>query len=140
MHGPLAYRSWRCIPALVAAALILSTALPARAGIIVSVESVSANQGTTGNTLEVDVQNTGAPVDIASFSFEISVAAGSGVNVEAPIGWAASATACPPCGTPPRVRLPERTVLFPKTIVFPDRASSWMRPKKKDCSSRPTTL
>ena len=80
MHGPLAYRSWRGIPALVAAALILSTALPARAGIIVSVESVSANQGTTGNTLEVDVQNTGAPVDIASFSFEISVAAGSGVS------------------------------------------------------------
>ena len=80
MHGPLAYRSCRGIPALVAAALILSTALPARAGIIVSVESVSANQGTTGNTLEVDVQNTGAPVDIASFSFEISVAAGSGVS------------------------------------------------------------
>ena len=41
---------------------------------------MSANQGTTGNTLEVDVQNTGAPVDIASFSFEISVAAGSGVS------------------------------------------------------------
>ncbi len=80
MHVPLAYRSWRCIPALVAAALILSTALPARAGIIVSVESVSANQGTTGNALEVDVQNTGAPVDIASFSFEISVAAGSGIT------------------------------------------------------------
>jgi hypothetical protein len=80
MHGPLAYRSWRWIPALLAAALILSTALPTRAGIIVSVESVSANTGTTGNTLEVDVQNTGAPVDIASFSFEISVAAGSGVS------------------------------------------------------------
>lgn len=81
MHGPLAYRSCRGIPALVAAALILSTALPAGAGIIVSVESVSANQGTTGNALEVDVQNTGpAAVDIASFSFEISVAAGSGVS------------------------------------------------------------
>jgi hypothetical protein len=80
MHVPLAYRSCLGIPALIAAALILSTALPARAGIIVSVESVSANQGTTGNTLEVDVQNTGAPVDIASFSFEISVAGGSGVS------------------------------------------------------------
>ena len=80
MHGPLAYRSCRGIPALVAAALILSTALPARAGIIVSVESVSANQGTTGNTLEVDVLNTGTPVDIASFSFEITVATGRGVS------------------------------------------------------------
>jgi hypothetical protein len=80
MHGPLTYRSWRGILALVAASLILSTAIPARAGIIVSVESVSANQGTTGNTLEVDVQNTGASVDIASFSFEFSVAAGSGVT------------------------------------------------------------
>jgi hypothetical protein len=80
MHGPFASWSWRGIPALVAAALILSIALPTRAGIIVSVESVSANQGTTGNTLEVDVQNTGTPVDIASFSFEISVAAGSGVS------------------------------------------------------------
>jgi hypothetical protein len=80
MHVPLAYRSCLGIPALLAAALILSTALPARAGIIVTVESVSANQGTTGNTLEVDVQNTGAPVDLASFSFEISVAAGSGIT------------------------------------------------------------
>jgi hypothetical protein len=80
MHGPLAYRSWHWISALLAAALILSTAFPTCAGIIVSVESVSANQGTTGNALEVDVQNTGASVDIASFSFEISVAAGSGVT------------------------------------------------------------
>jgi hypothetical protein len=80
MHGTLAYRSCCGIPALVAAALILNTALPARAGIIVSVESVTANQGSTGNTLEVDVLNTGTPVDIASFSFEISVAAGSGVS------------------------------------------------------------
>jgi hypothetical protein len=80
MHGPLAHWSWRGIPAFVAAALILSTALPGRAGIIVSVENVSAAQGTSGNTLEVDVQNTGTPVDIASFSFEIAVAAGSGVS------------------------------------------------------------
>jgi hypothetical protein len=80
MHGPFACWSRRGIPALVAAALILGTAPPARAGIIVSVESVSANQGTSGNTLEVDVTNTGTPVDIASFSFEIVVAAGSGVT------------------------------------------------------------
>ena len=43
-----------------AAALFSATALPARAGIIVSVESVSASPGTTGNTLEVDMQNTGS--------------------------------------------------------------------------------
>jgi hypothetical protein len=52
----------------------------ARAGIIVSVQSVSATAGSSGNTLEVDVQNTGDPVDIASFSFEISVATSSGVT------------------------------------------------------------
>jgi len=60
--------------------LSLGTALPARASIIVSVQSVSASTGTSGNTLEVDVQNTGTPVDVAAFSFEISVAASSGVT------------------------------------------------------------
>jgi hypothetical protein len=64
----------------VAAALILGGSLPAQAGIIVSVESVSAARGSTGNALEVDVQNTGPSVNIASFSFEISVAVGSGIS------------------------------------------------------------
>jgi hypothetical protein len=62
------------------AGLVLGTASSAGAGIVVSVQSVSANRGTTGNTLEVDVQNTGASVDIASFSFEISVPVSSGVS------------------------------------------------------------
>src|SRR4029450_670401 len=46
------------------------------------------------------------------------IAVGSGVKVGAPIGCAASVTGWPGCGTPPRVRFPERTALFPKTIVF----------------------
>ncbi|MFI5458056.1 MAG: hypothetical protein ACHRXM_21680 [Isosphaerales bacterium] len=80
MNGSLASWSWRSILSVAAAGLVLCTALPARAGIIVSVQSVPANKGTSGNTLEVDVLNTGVPVDIAGFSFEISVAAGSGVS------------------------------------------------------------
>jgi hypothetical protein len=81
MDRPLASRWWPKILSVAAAGLLLATALPARAGIIVSVESVSANAGTTGNTLEVDVTNTGPnAVDIAAFSFEISVPSGSGVT------------------------------------------------------------
>jgi hypothetical protein len=67
----------------VVAGLVLCTARSAGAGIIVSVQSVSASTGTTGNTLEVDVQNTGASVDIAAFSFEISVPGGSGITFTA---------------------------------------------------------
>jgi hypothetical protein len=60
--------------------LVLGTSLSARAGMIVSVQDVSASAGTSGNTLEVFLQNTGAAVDIAAFSFEISVSTGSGVS------------------------------------------------------------
>ncbi len=56
---------------------------PAHAGLIVSVQSVSANAGTSGNALEVDILNTGAAVDIASFSFEIAVSPTSGVTFTA---------------------------------------------------------
>jgi len=80
MHGSVGSWSWRCIPSVAVLGLVLCIGLPARAGIIVSVQSVSATRGTSGNTLEVDVQNTGAAVDIASFSFEISVASSSGVT------------------------------------------------------------
>ena len=83
MLGSLAARFWRVIYAVAVAGLVLCTARSSSAGIVVSVQSVSANTGTTGNTLEVDVQNTGAPVDIAAFSFEISVAAGSGITFTA---------------------------------------------------------
>jgi hypothetical protein len=81
MHRPLVSRSRPGFLVLAVAGLVLSTAGSVRAGtIVVSVQSVSALQGTSGNSLEVDVQNTGAPVDIAAFSFEITVAAGSGVS------------------------------------------------------------
>ncbi len=81
MHLPLASRSWPRILSVAAAWLLLATALPARAGLIVSVENVSADAGTTGNTLEVDVTNTGgSAVAIAAFSFEISAAGGSGIT------------------------------------------------------------
>jgi hypothetical protein len=80
MHRPLASWSWRKVLSVAVAGLLLDAALPAHAGIILSVQSVSASAGTSGNTLEVDLQNTGAPVDIAAFSFEISVALASGVS------------------------------------------------------------
>ena len=80
MHGPLASWSWRSFLSFAVSAFVLCGGLQARGGIIVSLESVSATAGTSGNTLEVDVTNTGAPVDIASFSFEISVASGSGIS------------------------------------------------------------
>ncbi len=81
MHRPLAHRSWRPILSVAVAALLLDIAVPAHAGLIVSVQDVSATAGTTGNTLEVDLTNTGgAAVDIGSFSFEISVAGSSGVT------------------------------------------------------------
>ncbi len=81
MHRPLASRSWRKFLSVAAAGLLLTTAPPARAGLVISVQDVSAKAGTTGNTLEVDLANTGSSsVDIAAFSFEISVASSSGVT------------------------------------------------------------
>ncbi len=83
MHGSLPFWSWRSIVSVAVTGFVLCTALPADAGIVVSLGNVSASRGTSGNTLEVDVTNTGAPVDIASFSFEISVAPSSGVSFTA---------------------------------------------------------
>jgi hypothetical protein len=80
MHGSRASLSWRSILSAAVVGLVLWVAPPARADIIVSVQSASATTGTSGNTLEVDVENTGASVDIASFSFEISVAPTSGIT------------------------------------------------------------
>jgi hypothetical protein len=80
MHGSLVSGSRRGILSLAFAGFLLCAGPPARAGIIVSVQNVSAAAGTSGNTLEIDVQNTGASVDIAAFSFEISVASSSGVT------------------------------------------------------------
>lgn len=46
-------------------------AMPARADLIVGVQSVAVNAGTVGNSLEVTLTNTGAPVTVGGFSFEI---------------------------------------------------------------------
>jgi hypothetical protein len=82
MHGSLASRFCGRILGLLAFVLVLVHAPPAGAGIILSVQDVSASAGSSGNTFEVDVQNTGpAAVDVAAFSFEISVATSSGVTL-----------------------------------------------------------
>jgi hypothetical protein len=46
-------------------------ATPAHADLILGVQSVAANAGTVGNSLEVTLKNTGAPVTVGGFSFEI---------------------------------------------------------------------
>ena len=78
MHGLLASCSWRTVLVLAASSLLAGTPLSAHADLIVSVQSVTATAGTTGNSLEVDLQNTGAAVDIAGFSFELTVSSSSG--------------------------------------------------------------
>jgi hypothetical protein len=80
MHGSSAPSSWRSFVFVTVTGFLFCTGLPARGGIVVSLQSVSASTGTSGNTLEVYVTNTGTPVGIAAFSFEISVAPSSGVN------------------------------------------------------------
>jgi hypothetical protein len=80
MHRSLASWPRRSILAAAFVGFLLCAGAPAGAGIIVSVQSVSAGTDTTGDTLEVDVQNTGASVNIAAFSFEISVPSSSGVT------------------------------------------------------------
>ena len=60
--------------ALIAAVAILALGGPARADLIITVQSVTANPGTTGNMLEVDLTNTGpaASPAIGAFSFGLS--------------------------------------------------------------------
>jgi hypothetical protein len=65
------------LAALVATAALLPALAPAtgRASIIISVQSVSAAAGSTGNALEVTLQNTGpSDVTVGGFSFEIMAA------------------------------------------------------------------
>lgn len=58
-----------------AAAIVLFISHPVAASIIVTVGNVSSNSPSSGNTLEVNLINTGlAPVSLAGFSFEIAVA------------------------------------------------------------------
>ena len=59
------------LPAAIVIALL--GAAPARADIVVNVQSVIALAGSTGNSLEVYLTNTGAPVTIDGFAFGLSV-------------------------------------------------------------------
>ena len=55
--------------------IVIGLVSDARADLIVTAQSVSANAGSTGNTLEVYLMNTGpSAVDVAGFSFEVSTA------------------------------------------------------------------
>ncbi len=47
-------------------------ASPAKASLIVSVESVAANTPSTNNAFQILLTNTGAPIAIASFAFQVS--------------------------------------------------------------------
>jgi hypothetical protein len=69
------------LAACLAALLALATAGPAKADFIISVLSVSASAGSTGNALEVSLTNTGSSAaTVAGFSFGVSVAGGSGIS------------------------------------------------------------
>jgi hypothetical protein len=62
----------RCGCFLIAALLY---AAPARAGLLVAVQSVSAGIGSTGNGFDVTLMNTGAaPLTVGGFNFTISTA------------------------------------------------------------------
>lgn len=61
------YQHW----VLVAAPILLSIA-PARAGMVITLQSVAAGLGTTGNSIEVTLQNIGAPVTIGAFNFTVT--------------------------------------------------------------------
>jgi hypothetical protein len=69
----LNYRSktaWRTV-----IALGFLSVLPARAGVILTIQSVSANQNTTGNSLDVFLTNTGpSSVSIGGFLFGFQTA------------------------------------------------------------------
>jgi hypothetical protein len=77
-------RSARCWPLRVIAAVLLValSALPARAGIIVSIQPVSAPQGSPDSTFEVDLQNnSGTDITVAAFAFQVSVDLASGITL-----------------------------------------------------------
>ena len=62
----------RCNLCAIAVALVLS-AIPASGDVILEAGSVVAVRGSTGNTIEVDVRNTGpGSINIGGFNFEIT--------------------------------------------------------------------
>jgi hypothetical protein len=61
-------------PLLMIAAACLLGAVPARASLILAVQSVAVNPGTSGDGFDVTLQNTGgSPVTIGGFSFGLSI-------------------------------------------------------------------
>ena len=52
---------------------VLSISTPVAANLIVTVGNSSVNSPSLGNTIDVDLTNTGPAVSLASFSFEITV-------------------------------------------------------------------
>ena len=65
------YQTW----ILAAVGSLVLSAVPARASLVASVQFVNANVGSTGNSLEVTLQNTGpSAVTIAGFSFLVNTA------------------------------------------------------------------
>lgn len=66
--------SRRWLPLFAAAALVLSAGT-SRAAVVLTLQSVTATAGSTGNTLDVTLLNTGpASITVGSFSFEITIA------------------------------------------------------------------
>jgi hypothetical protein len=63
------------LPSLLAAAVVLIWARPAAADLVVSVQSVTVPAGTTGDTFEVSLSNTGASptAPVGAFAFSLSV-------------------------------------------------------------------
>ena len=77
--------------ALVAAALAAFAAPPARADFIISAETVSAVAGSTGNALDVTLQNTGPDaVTIGGFGFTLTFASGDVTFTDVTTGTSAA--------------------------------------------------
>jgi hypothetical protein len=73
-RGPLTLRSIALRPTALAAVLMISgLAVPARADLVVTVQSVAVDAGSTNDALDVTLTNTGTgSVDIGGFSFGLS--------------------------------------------------------------------
>ena len=70
----LQLRSSFGIMPLAAVAMFLVYPAIGRADLVIAAESVTVNPGTSGNSLEISLQNTGpSAVTLAGFSFEISI-------------------------------------------------------------------
>ena len=72
------HRRW--LPLLLSTFLVLAASSSAHADLIVAAQTVAANAGSSGNTLELTLQNTGpSAVTIGGFSFGVSTS-GTDIN------------------------------------------------------------